>query len=112
MTIYEAPHQTVSPGESAVRSFFGHLLLLIRSNLITIARTPEALFPPIDISIFFLVVYQSTLGGPRALSLASAATTWASSCPCQSFRHPSPAQASLPRTWCATSNAVTLTSFC
>lgn len=31
-------------------------------NLVTIARTPEALLPPIAISIFFLVIYQSTLG--------------------------------------------------
>lgn len=32
-------------------------------NLVTIFRTPEAIVPPIGISIFFLVIYQSTLGG-------------------------------------------------
>jgi ABC-2 type transport system permease protein len=36
-------------------------LLTIRS-LTTILRTPEALLPPVAISIFFLVIYQSTLG--------------------------------------------------
>jgi len=36
--------------------------LLTKRNLITIFRTPEALIPPIAISIFFLVIYKSTLG--------------------------------------------------
>jgi ABC-2 type transport system permease protein len=36
-------------------------LLVIRS-LTTLLRTPEALLPPVAISIFFLVIYQSTLG--------------------------------------------------
>lgn len=36
--------------------------LLTRRNLVTIFRTPEALLPPIAISIFFLVIYKSTLG--------------------------------------------------
>jgi ABC-2 type transport system permease protein len=31
-------------------------------NLLTIFRTPEALLPPLGISIFFLVIYDSTLG--------------------------------------------------
>jgi ABC-2 type transport system permease protein len=62
MTTHEAPRQTFFPVVSAVGSFFFHLLLLTRRNLITIARTPESLLPPIAISIFFLVVYQSTLG--------------------------------------------------
>jgi ABC-2 type transport system permease protein len=36
--------------------------MLTQRNMITILRTPEALLPPIAISIFFLVIYQSTLG--------------------------------------------------
>lgn len=35
-------------------------------NLTTIFRTPVALFPPLAISIFFLVIYESTLGGAAA----------------------------------------------
>lgn len=31
-------------------------------NLLTISRTPEALLPPLAISIFFLIIYESTLG--------------------------------------------------
>jgi ABC-2 type transport system permease protein len=38
------------------------LLLLTWRNLVTIFRTPEALLPPIGISIFFLIIYDSTLG--------------------------------------------------
>ena len=35
-------------------------------SLTTIFRTPVALFPPLAISIFFLVIYESTLGGAAA----------------------------------------------
>lgn len=38
------------------------ILLLTKRNLITIFRTPEALIPPIAISVFFLLIYESTLG--------------------------------------------------
>jgi ABC-2 type transport system permease protein len=38
------------------------VLLIMWRNLVTIARTPEALLPPLGISIFFLVIYDSTLG--------------------------------------------------
>ncbi len=38
------------------------ITILTWRNLVTIARTPEALLPPIAISIFFLVIYKSTLG--------------------------------------------------
>lgn len=38
------------------------VLMLTKRNLVTIFRTPEALLPPIAISVFFLVIYQSTLG--------------------------------------------------
>ena len=39
-----------------------HVLLLVGRSLTTLLRTPEALLPPVAISIFFLVIYQSTLG--------------------------------------------------
>jgi ABC-2 type transport system permease protein len=38
------------------------IILLTWRNLVTIARTPEALLPPLAISIFFLIIYNSTLG--------------------------------------------------
>lgn len=38
------------------------ILLLTRRNLTAIFRTPEALLPPIAISVFFLFIYESTLG--------------------------------------------------
>jgi ABC-2 type transport system permease protein len=39
-----------------------HIYLLVVRSLTTLLRTPEALLPPVAISIFFLVIYQSTLG--------------------------------------------------
>ena len=39
-----------------------HIFLLAFRSLTTIMRTPEALLPPLAISIFFLIIYQSTLG--------------------------------------------------
>ena len=39
-----------------------HVFLLVVRSLTTLMRTPEALLPPVAISIFFLVIYQSTLG--------------------------------------------------
>ena len=43
-------------------SFLYQVFMLTRRNLVTIFRTPEAMLPPIAISVFFLVIYQSTLG--------------------------------------------------
>jgi ABC-2 type transport system permease protein len=43
-------------------NFLTQLALVTWRNLLTIFRTPEALLPPIAISIFFLVIYESTLG--------------------------------------------------
>lgn len=40
--------------------------LLTWRNLVTISRTPEALLPPLVISIFFLIIYNSTLGKAAA----------------------------------------------
>ena len=38
------------------------LILITWRSLVTIFRTPEALLPPIAISVFFLIIYDSTLG--------------------------------------------------
>jgi ABC-2 type transport system permease protein len=43
--------------------FLRQLVMITWRNLVTIFRTPEAIIPPIGISIFFLVIYESTLGG-------------------------------------------------
>ncbi len=42
------------------------IALITRQNLLTIFRRPAALIPPIAISLFFLVIYNSTLGGASA----------------------------------------------
>jgi ABC-2 type transport system permease protein len=51
-----------APSAQGSAGWLTQVLLLTRRNLITILRTPEALLPPIAISVFFLVIYQSTLG--------------------------------------------------
>ena len=38
------------------------IALITRRNLTVIFRTPQALLPPLVISVFFLVIYESTLG--------------------------------------------------
>ncbi|TFH37822.1 MAG: ABC transporter [Anaerolineales bacterium] len=43
-------------------TFLIQLYLITRRMLVTIFRTPAALLPPMAISIFFLVIYNSTLG--------------------------------------------------
>ena len=48
--------------KQASASWLSQVFLLSRRNLVNIFRTPEALIPPIAISVFFLVIYQSTLG--------------------------------------------------
>ncbi len=50
------------PGKNSTLSLPVHIYLLAVRTLTTILRTPEALLPPLAISIFFLVIYQSTLG--------------------------------------------------
>ena len=47
-------------------SFFEQIGLITWQNLVTIFRRPAALIPPLAISIFFLVIYNSTLGGAAA----------------------------------------------
>lgn len=51
-----------SDGSAGRQAFFYQVLLLVKRNLVTIMRTPEALLPPIAISVFFLIIYNSTLG--------------------------------------------------
>ena len=53
--------QAYRPGNS-LASLPVHIALLVVRSLTTLLRTPEALLPPVAISIFFLVIYQSTLG--------------------------------------------------
>lgn len=64
MTSADIASQTVSaPRTTGDRApFLLQLILLTRRNLVNIIRTPEALLPPILISVFFLVIYESTLG--------------------------------------------------
>lgn len=52
----------VQPEKNNTLSLPVHVFLLVVRSLTTIMRTPEALLPPLAISIFFLVIYQSTLG--------------------------------------------------
>jgi ABC-2 type transport system permease protein len=57
------PVAVSSPARTARKSpFLLELSLLTWRNLVTIFRTPEALLPPLGISIFFLIIYNSTLG--------------------------------------------------
>lgn len=54
---------SMTSANSAPRAGFAKQVFLVgRRNLITIFRTPSALLPPAAISIFFLVIYNSTLG--------------------------------------------------
>lgn len=48
--------------DNSLSSLPVHVSLLVVRSLTTLLRTPEALLPPVAISIFFLVIYQSTLG--------------------------------------------------
>jgi ABC-2 type transport system permease protein len=42
------------------------IALITRRNLTVIFRTPQALIPPLAISVFFLLIYESTLGEAAA----------------------------------------------
>jgi ABC-2 type transport system permease protein len=42
--------------------FYEQIILVTWQNLVTIFRRPAALIPPVAISLFFLVIYDSTLG--------------------------------------------------
>ena len=54
--------QSVQPKPAERIQLPRQVFLLSRRNLMVILRTPEALLPPIAISIFFLIIYKSTLG--------------------------------------------------
>ncbi len=54
--------RTPSTSHGGTLGFLMQISILTWRNLVTIFRTPEALLPPLGISIFFLVIYNSTLG--------------------------------------------------
>lgn len=63
MTTQATYQQTTPRSVSAPRAgLLRQIGLLTWRNLLTIFRTPTALLPPLVISIFFLVIYESTLG--------------------------------------------------
>ena len=62
-TITQGRFNDVTPtSRSGQASFPRQVYLITQRNVLTIIRTPLALFPPLLISLFFLVIYESTLG--------------------------------------------------
>lgn len=55
-------NSTRTPSVSSTSNLPLQVWLLMIRYLTTLMRTPEALLPPVAISIFFLVIFQSTLG--------------------------------------------------
>ena len=54
---------TISHGHFEKRAgLLSQIGMVTRRNLTVILRTPQALLPPLIISVFFLVIYESTLG--------------------------------------------------
>ena len=54
---------TISHGHFEKRAgLLSQIGMVTRRNLTVILRTPQALLPPLVISVFFLVIYESTLG--------------------------------------------------
>ena len=64
MTTLSIPVRAAAPAISV--PWVRELALVTRRNLVVVFRTPIALVPPILISLFFLVIYDSTLGGASA----------------------------------------------
>ncbi len=63
MTTQTALEQPRNQAASANKSgFLTEVALVTWRNLVTIFRTPQAIIPPLIISVFFLVIYESTLG--------------------------------------------------
>lgn len=63
MSVHPTAQELRVNSPKAHRAGFLHQVALITwRNLVTISRTPSALLPPLVISIFFLVIYESTLG--------------------------------------------------
>jgi ABC-2 type transport system permease protein len=58
----EKCNQTTINGPETRAGLLREIMLVTLRSLITIFRTPEALLPPVAISLFFLVIYDSTLG--------------------------------------------------
>jgi len=58
----EQCNETTVTGPDARSGLLKSILLVTKRSLVTIFRTPEALLPPVAISLFFLVIYDSTLG--------------------------------------------------
>jgi ABC-2 type transport system permease protein len=58
----ESEAQPKQQGQPSVTRVLLQVTLIGWRSLVTIFRTPEALLPPMAISIFFLVIYNSTLG--------------------------------------------------
>jgi hypothetical protein len=85
-----------------------NIFLLVVRSLTTIMRTPEALLPPVAISIFFLVIYQSTLGKASSF-IPGIGGSYLGFISLLSAGH-YPDQALQPRTWCGISSAVILIS--
>ena len=63
MTTIEQTHSGAASNKvSSKANIWLQIVLVTWRNLVTISRTPAALLPPLAISIFFLVIYDSTLG--------------------------------------------------
>lgn len=62
MTQLAAQPVLKSPPSRPKAGLLSQIMLITRRNLLVIFRTPQALLPPLVISIFFLVIYESTLG--------------------------------------------------
>ncbi len=64
MATHEATiQQTFIPKTTNLKASLPYQIALITwRNLVTVFRTPPALIPPIVISVFFLLIYESTLG--------------------------------------------------
>lgn len=62
MTISQAVLGDIPAARDKASQLPVQLGLITWRNLVTIFRTPAALLPPLAISIFFLVIYNSTLG--------------------------------------------------
>jgi ABC-2 type transport system permease protein len=63
MAVHQSTADTHTFYTAVKAPFFEQIGLVTWQNLLTIFRRPAALIPPIAISLFFLVIYNSTLGG-------------------------------------------------
>jgi len=66
MTAQATTAGTAKIPEQGQAPFLEQIALITYQNLVTIFRAPAALIPPLAISLFFLVIYNSTLGGAAA----------------------------------------------